>query len=52
MKCKCVEGTPTVTTELAAGHWSRSELVSVRLVYLISSMLLVPVLFLKIHCIP
>lgn len=29
MKCKCVEETPTLKTELAARHWSRRELVSV-----------------------
>jgi len=52
MKCKCVEGTPTLTTKLSARHWSLSELVSVRLVSLISSMLLVAVLFLKIRCTP
>jgi hypothetical protein len=52
VKCKCVEGTPTLTTELAARHWWLSELVSVRLVFLISSMLLVAVLFLQIHYVP
>jgi hypothetical protein len=25
MKCNCVEGTPTLTTELSAWHWSLSE---------------------------